>query len=43
MDYAENTLKKGKDTPLDIGKLLEVDTTDPDLIKYEDILSFIRE
>ncbi len=41
-EYAETTLRKGKDSPLGVGSLLEVDTTDPANIPYDEILSFAR-
>jgi predicted kinase len=39
--YLETTVRKGKDEPLHVGKLLEVDTTDPDSINYNQIIEFI--
>lgn len=40
-EYAE-TLRVGKAPSLEIGKLMEVDTTNPESIPYRDILDFLK-
>ncbi len=39
--YLETTVRKGKDTPLGVGRLLEVDTTEPAKISYDIIVEFV--
>jgi predicted kinase len=39
--YLETSVRKGKDVPLGVGKLLEVDTTEPAKVSYDGVLAFV--